>query len=64
MKVDQILIVGSLLSPKIIISSRSVELKRSMAQNTAAPPIYTSAPLKFLKFVYFYGQNNILNDLE
>jgi hypothetical protein len=45
-KVDQILKVWSLLSPKIIISSKSVELKMCMAQNPVAPPINTDTPLK------------------
>jgi hypothetical protein len=47
MKVDQTLKVWSLLSPKILISSKSVELKKTMGQIPAAPPIYTNIPLKF-----------------
>ncbi len=58
MKVDQILKVWSLLSPKILISSKQVVLKMCMARNPAAPLIYANAPPKFFskgKFIKRFG---------
>ncbi len=46
MKVDHILKVWFSLSLQILISSKSVELKKTMGQIPAAPPIYTSFLLK------------------
>jgi hypothetical protein len=49
MKVDQILKVWFLLSPKILISSKYVELKMCMAQIPAALPVHNNPPLIFFQ---------------
>jgi hypothetical protein len=45
-KADHFLIVWSLLSTKLIFSSKSVVLKRYTAQIPAAPPIHYNPALK------------------
>jgi hypothetical protein len=53
-KVDQILKVWSLLSPKIIVLSQSVQLKRCTAQT----PVFTNFKVKFFlkqKFIEILG---------
>jgi hypothetical protein len=49
MRVHRILKVWSLLSSKIIISSKKVVLKRSTAQIPAARPVNNDPPLIFFK---------------
>ncbi len=44
---DHSLKVRSLLSPKITVSSKLVELNRYMAQTPAASPVYTNFSLNF-----------------
>jgi hypothetical protein len=62
MRVDQFLIVGSLLSPKIIISPKSVELRLTTARIPATPPVHNDPPLKFfsnrkfIKSLYIFGK--------
>jgi hypothetical protein len=58
-KVDRILKVWSLLSSKIKISSKSVELKRSTAQTPATPPVHNHPPLKhFFKAKIYWKFGN------
>jgi hypothetical protein len=61
MKVDRNLKVWSILSPKIIISSKS-ELKRSMVQTPTAPPVYTNFPSKFRNEKYWGTDEHQLMD--
>jgi hypothetical protein len=62
MRVHRILKVWSLLSAKILILSKSVELKKSMAQIPAVPPLHNDLSLKlfpnqkFTQNLEFFGK--------
>jgi hypothetical protein len=63
MKVDGFLKVWSLLSLKILISSKSVEPRKTTARIPAAPPVYANAQLKnfskrkFIENLVFFGKS-------
>ncbi len=62
MRVDQFLKVWSLLSPKIVISLKQVELKRTTARIPTTPPIHNDPQViffskaKFVESFEFFGK--------